>query len=185
MNIVETAIPGVVILEPKVFGDERGYFFESWSEREFERLVGPVQWVQDNESKSRRGVLRGLHVQRGKDGNDAAQAKLVRVAVGRVLDVAVDIRKGSPTFGRHVAVELSGENHRQLFIPRGMAHGFVVLSDEAIFQYKCDNFYAPETELTVAWNDPDLAIDWRLSHDELTISAKDSCGVSLKALFDL
>ena len=139
INVIETALPGVVIIEPKVFGDDRGYFMESYSQREFDEKVRPVRFVQDNESKSRYGVVRGLHFQKGR----YAQSKLVRVVEGRVLDVAVDIRRGSPTFGRHVAVELTSENKRQLFIPRGFAHGFSVLSETAIFQYKCDNLYAP------------------------------------------
>ena len=137
MNVIETAIPGVVIIEPRVFEDARGYFFESFNQREFEEKVGPICFVQDNESKSSYGVVRGLHFQKGEH----AQSKLVRAVKGAVLDVAVDIRKGSPTLGRHVAVELSGENKRQLFIPRGFAHGFAVLSDEAVFAYKCDNIY--------------------------------------------
>ena len=149
INTVETAIPGVVIVEPMVFGDARGYFFESWSQRDFDAAVGPVVFVQDNESKSRYGVLRGLHFQKG----EYAQAKLLRVVKGRVLDVAVDIRSGSPTFGKHVAVELSESNHRQLFIPRGFAHGFAVLSEEAVCQYKTDNFYKREAEGAIAWNE--------------------------------
>lgn len=170
MNVLETSIPGVVILEPQVFGDARGYFFESYSQQRFDRAVRPVRFVQDNESKSRFGVLRGLHFQRGAK----AQSKLVRVVAGRVLDVAVDIRRGSPAFGRHVAVELSADNHRQLFIPRGFAHGFSVLSPEAVFQYKCDNPYAPEAEGAVAWNDPALGIDWRLAPHEIILSPKDA-----------
>ena len=142
MKVVKTAIEDVVIIEPDVFGDARGYFFESYSQKRFDEQVRPVKFVQDNESKSRYGVLRGLHFQKGKD----AQSKLVRVVKGRVLDVAVDIRRGSPTFGKYVAVELTEENHRQLFIPRGFAHGFSVLSEEAVFQYKCDNLYAPQSE---------------------------------------
>ena len=151
MKVIATAIKDVVIIEPQVFGDDRGYFFESYSQQQFDQAVRPVHFVQDNESKSRRGVLRGLHFQKGA----AAQSKLVRVVQGRVLDVAVDIRRGSPTFGKHVAVELTAENHRQLFVPRGFAHGFFRLSDEAVFQYKCDNFYAPQSEGAIAWNDPD------------------------------
>lgn len=169
MKIDRTDIEGVLILEPDLFGDARGYFFESFSRQRFEEVAGPVDFVQDNESKSRYGVVRGLHFQYG----DAAQAKLVRVVAGTVLDVAVDIRRGSPTFGRHVAVELSGENHRQLFIPRGFAHGFAVLSDEAVFQYKCDNYYAPASEGGIAWDDPALAIDWRLPAGEILLSEKD------------
>ena len=169
MKVLITAIEGVVILEPEVFGDARGYFFESYSQRRFDAQVRPVRFVQDNESKSRYGVVRGLHFQRG----EAAQAKLVRVVSGTVLDVAVDIRRGSPTFGRHVAAELSGENHRQLFIPRGFAHGFAVLSDEAVFQYKCDNYYAPANEDGIAWDDPALGIDWQLPADAVVLSEKD------------
>jgi len=169
MKIYRTDIEGVLILEPDLFGDARGYFFESFSRQRFEEAAGAVDFVQDNESKSRYGVVRGLHFQRG----EAAQAKLVRVVSGTVLDVAVDIRCGSPTFGRHVAAELSGENHRQLFIPRGFAHGFAVLSDEAVFQYKCDNYYAPGSEGGIAWDDPALAIDWRLPAGEILLSEKD------------
>ncbi|WP_418991990.1 dTDP-4-dehydrorhamnose 3,5-epimerase [Alistipes sp.] len=170
MKVIETAIPGIVILEPDVFGDARGYFLESYSQKRFDELVRPVRFVQDNESKSRFGVLRGLHFQKGR----WAQSKLVRVVRGRVLDVAVDIRRGSPTFGRHVAVELTEENHRQFFIPRGFAHGFSVLSEEAVFQYKCDNPYAPDREGAVAWNDPAIGIDWRLRPEEVVLSPKDS-----------
>lgn len=169
MKLIRTALPDVLVLEPDVFGDSRGYFFESWNRQTFESLVGPVDWVQDNESKSRRGVLRGLHFQKAPH----AQAKLVRVVAGKVLDVAVDLRRHSPAFGKHVTVELSAENHRQCFIPRGFAHGFVVLSDEAVFQYKCDNAYAPHAEAGIAWNDPAIGIDWRLPADELILSDKD------------
>ena len=169
MELIETLIEGVVVLRPRVFGDARGYFFESYSEREFERLVGKVEFVQDNESKSRYGVVRGLHFQKPP----YAQSKLVRVVRGRVLDVAVDIRRGSPTFGQHVAMELDGEEKLQFFIPRGFAHGFAVLSDEAVFQYKCDNFYALEAEGALAWDDPDLGIDWRLPLGEVVLSEKD------------
>ena len=169
MKTIHTALPGVLVLEPEVFGDARGYFFESWNQRDFDALAGPVRWVQDNESKSRYGVLRGLHFQKG----NFAQAKLVRAVVGRVLDVAVDLRRGSPTFGRHVAVELSAENHRQCFIPKGFAHGFAVLSDEAVFQYKCDAPYAPQAEAGIAWNDPALGIDWRLPEADILLSDKD------------
>ena len=176
INVIETAIPGVVVIEPKVFGDARGYFLESWSQRDFDAQVRPVKFVQDNESKSSYGVLRGLHFQKGKD----AQSKLVRVIKGRVLDVAVDIRRGSPTFGKHVIVELTGENHRQFFIPRGFAHGFVVLSEEALFQYKCDNLYAPQAEGAIAWDDPDLGIDWQVPADKVLLSAKDQCHPRLK-----
>ena len=169
MEIIKTAIPGVVIIEPRIFRDDRGYFFESFSERDFCEQVRPVHFVQDNESKSCYGVLRGLHFQKPP----YAQSKLVRVLRGKVLDVAVDIRRGSPTFGRHVAVELSEENHRQLFIPRGFAHGFSVLSDEAVFQYKCDNPYAPETEGGIACDDPALGIDWRIPAECRILSEKD------------
>lgn len=183
MKVIRTDIEDVVVIEPEVFGDDRGYFMETCSERRLEELTGPVHFVQDNESKSRHGVLRGLHFQKPP----YAQSKLVRVVKGTVLDVAVDIRKGSPTFGRHVVVELSGENHRQCFIPRGFAHGFIVLSDEAVVQYKCDNYYAPEAEGAVAWDDPDLGIDWKLSYDEIILSVKDSRNPPLKevgGLFD-
>lgn len=176
INVIETAIPGVVIIEPKVFGDARGYFMESWSQRDFDALVRPVKFVQDNESKSSFGVLRGLHFQKGND----SQSKLVRVIKGRVLDVAVDIRRGSPTFGKHVMVELTGENHRQFFVPRGFAHGFVVLSEEALFQYKCDRLYAPQSEGAIAWDDPDLGIDWQVPADKVLLSAKDQCHPRLK-----
>lgn len=169
MEVIKTAIDGVVILEPRIFRDGRGYFFESFSEREFAEKVADVHFVQDNESRSCYGVVRGLHFQKPPH----AQAKLVRVIKGAVLDVAVDIRKGSPTFGRHVAVELTGENHRQLFIPRGFAHGFSVLSEEVVFQYKCDNFYAPQSEGAIAWDDPDLGIDWRIPAEKAILSEKD------------
>ena len=168
MKAIKTEIPGVVLLEPEVFGDARGYFMERFSQRRFDELVGPVRFVQDNESKSRYGVVRGLHFQKG----EYAQAKLVSVVRGRVLDVAVDIRRGSPTFGRHVAALLDGENKRQLFIPRGFAHGFAVLSDEAVFQYKCDNYYAPGSEGGIAWDDPALAIDWRLPAGEILLGER-------------
>ena len=169
MNIIETPIPGVVIIEPRLFLDARGYFFESFNQREFEEKVGKTTFVQDNESKSSYGVIRGLHFQKPP----FAQSKLVRVVKGAVLDVAVDIRKDSPTFGRHVAVELTEDNHRQFFIPRGLAHGFSVLSEEVIFQYKCDNFYAPQSEGAIAWDDPDLGIDWRIPADKVVLSEKD------------
>lgn len=169
MNIIQTEIPGVVIIEPKVFGDHRGYFFESFSERDFCSQVREVKFVQDNESKSCYGVVRGLHFQKPP----YAQSKLVRVVKGRVLDIAVDVRKGSPTYGKHVSVELSEDNHRQLFIPKGFAHGFAVLSDEAVFQYKCDDYYAPQSEGAVAWDDPDLGIDWGLPADKVMLSPKD------------
>ena len=170
MKVIKTAIEDVVIIEPDVFGDARGYFFESYSQKKFDEQVRPVKFVQDNESKSKYGVLRGLHFQKGND----AQSKLVRVVKGRVLDVAVDIRKGSPTFGKYVAVELTEDNHRQLFVPRGFAHGFSVLSEEAIFQYKCDNLYAPQSEGAIAWNDPEVGIDWQLPAEDVLLSAKDA-----------
>ena len=169
MKVVKTDIEGVVIIEPRVFGDERGYFFESFSQREFERQVGKVVFVQDNESRSVHGVLRGLHYQLPP----YTQSKLVRAVSGMILDVVVDIRTGSPTYGKHSAIELSGENKRQLFIPKGFAHGFVVLSKEVVFQYKCDNFYAPEYEAGICYNDPDLRIDWRLPADVMILSEKD------------
>ena len=170
MKIHRTDIEGVLILEPEVFGDARGYFFESFSRKRFEKAAGAVDFVQDNESKSCYGVVRGLHFQHG----EAAQAKLVRVVSGRVLDVAVDIRRGSPTFGRHVAAELSGENHRQLFIPRGFAHGFAVLSDEAVFQYKCDNYYAPQADGGINILDEGIGIDWKIPTDKAILSEKDT-----------
>ena len=170
VQIIQTEIKDVLIIEPKVFGDTRGYFMESWSQKEFNEKIRPINFLQDNESRSSYGVLRGLHFQRGKN----SQSKLVRAVMGRVLDVAVDIRKGSPTFGKYVMVELSGENHRQLFIPRGFAHGFVVLSEEALFQYKCDNLYAPESEGAIAWNDPMLGIDWQIPLEDVRLSVKDS-----------
>ena len=175
IQIIKTAIPDVIIIAPKIFGDERGYFAETWSERDFNALARPIHWVQDNESLSRYGVLRGLHFQKGA----AAQSKLVRVVRGRVLDVAVDIRRGSPTFGKHVSCELSGENHRQFFIPRGFAHGFAVLSEEALFQYKCDNFYSPSDEGAIAWNDPALGIDWKIPAGDVILSERDSHHPSL------
>lgn len=170
MNVIETKIPGVVVIEPRLFRDARGYFFESFNQQEFDAKVVPTVFVQDNESQSSYGVVRGLHFQKPP----YAQAKLVRVIKGAVLDVAVDIRRGSPTYGQHVAVELTEENHRQFFIPRGFAHGFSVLSPEAIFQYKCDNFYHPEAEGAVAWNDPALGIDWRIPMEQVVLSEKDS-----------
>lgn len=169
MEVIKTNIDGVVIIEPRIFRDERGYFFESFSQRDFQEKVCNTVFVQDNESKSSYGVLRGLHFQKPP----YAQSKLVRVIKGAVLDVAVDIRKGSPTFGQHVAVELTEDNHRQFFIPRGFAHGFSVLTDEVIFQYKCDNFYAPQSEGALAWDDPDLGIDWRIPTDKVLLSEKD------------
>ena len=200
MNVISTLIPGVFIIEPRVFIDARGYFFESFSQREFDARISAavfgacadgirnsqyqdkqdsIVFVQDNESRSTYGVLRGLHFQKPP----YAQSKLVRCLVGSVLDVAVDIRKGSPTYGKHVSVELSEENHRMLFLPRGMAHGFSVLSDDVIFQYKCDQFYAPQSEGTIAWNDSYLAIDWRLPPEGVLLSEKDS-SLSLFKDFD-
>ena len=169
MNIITTDINGVIILEPKVFGDSRGYFFESWKKSTYEELGITCEFVQDNESKSSYGVLRGLHWQAAP----YTQAKLVRVITGTVLDVAVDIRKGSPTFGKHVTVELSGDNKRQLFIPRGFAHGFAVLSQEAIFAYKCDNIYNPASERGMRFDDPALGIDWQITPTQWNLSEKD------------
>lgn len=170
MKIIQTEIQGVLIIEPDVYGDRRGYFFESFNRKKFEEMTGmTVDFVQDNESLSTYGVVRGLHFQKPP----RAQAKLVRVVKGRVLDVAVDLRKDSPTYGHHVSVELSDENHRQLFIPKGFAHGFSVLSEEVVFQYKCDDYYAPETEGAVAWDDPDLAIDWQIPAEKIILSEKD------------
>ena len=176
MKIIETAIEDVVIIETRLFKDERGYFFESFSQREFEEKIRKISFVQDNESKSSYGVLRGLHFQKPP----YAQSKLVRVIKGAVLDVAVDIRKGSPTFGKHVAVKLTEENHLQLFIPRGFAHGFSVLSQEVIFQYKCDNFYAPQSEGALAWDDSDLNINWRIPTNQIILSEKDKHHEKLK-----
>lgn len=178
MEVIKTELEGVAILEPRLFKDDRGYFFESFSQREFDEKVRPVKFVQDNESKSVYGVLRGLHFQKPP----FAQSKLVRVIQGAVLDVAVDIRVGSPTYGKHVAVELTAENHRQLFIPRGFAHGFSVLTDEVVFQYKCDNFYAPQSEGAIAWNDPALGIDWRIPEASVILSEKDKHHPLLKDL---
>ena len=169
MKYLATKIPGVFIVEPRVFNDERGYFMEAWKEAEFNEYVGRVKFIQDNESKSSYGVLRGLHYQK----EAYSQAKLVRVIKGRVLDVAVDIRRSSPTFGQHVMVELSEDNKRQFFIPRGFAHGFLVLSDEAIFTYKVDNPYAPQQEAGIRWNDPDLAIEWPIDPAAVQTSEKD------------
>lgn len=169
MRVIETAIEGAIIIEPKVFSDDRGYFFESFSQKEFEEKVCKTVFVQDNESKSSYGVLRGLHFQK----MPYTQSKLVRVVKGKVLDVAVDIRKGSPTFGKHVAVELSEDNKLQFFVPRGFAHGFVVLSEEAIFQYKCDNYYTPQSEGGIMWNDTALNIDWQIPLEDVILSGKD------------
>jgi len=171
MNYIKANIEGPVIIEPKVFGDERGYFFESFRADEFAANVAPVGFVQDNESWSaKRGVLRGLHFQKG----DRAQAKIVRVVKGSVQDVAVDIREGSPTWGRYVSVVLSADNKRMLYIPRGFAHGFAVLEDDTVFQYKCDNYYAPEAEGAIRWDDPVIGVDWMLVPDEIILSAKDA-----------
>ena len=169
MKVIKTAIEDVVIIEPDVFGDARGYFFESYSQKKFDEQVRLVKFVQDNESKSKYGVLRGLHFQKGKD----AQSKLVRVVKGRVLDVAVDIRKGSPTYGKHVAVLLTEDNHRQFFVPRGFAHGFAVLSETAVFQYKCDNFYAPQADGGINIKDESLGIDWQIPVENAVLSEKD------------
>lgn len=169
MKIIKTEIEGPLVIEPKIFGDSRGYFYESYNLGEFSQVVSDVTFVQDNESFSRFGVLRGLHFQKPP----YAQSKLVRVVKGKVLDVAVDIRKDSPTYGKYVSVELSEDNHRQFFIPKGFAHGFAVLSPEVIFQYKCDEFYHPEAEGAILWNDPSLAIDWRLSPEDVILSEKD------------
>lgn len=183
MEVIKTDIEGVVIIEPRIFRDDRGYFYESFSQREFEENVCRTTFVQDNQSKSSYGVLRGLHFQKPP----YCQSKLVRCIKGTVLDVAVDLRKGSPTFGKHVAVELTEENHRQLFIPRGFAHGFTVLSQEAVFQYKCDNYYNKESEGAIAWDDPELAIDWRIPADKILLSGKDKLNKGIKGadfLFD-
>ena len=169
MEVIKTALEGVVIIEPRIFKDARGYFFESFSQKEFSEKVMPIDFVQDNESMSSYGVMRGLHYQR----MPYTQSKLVRCVKGAVLDVAVDIRKGSPTFGQHVAVELTEENHRQLFIPRGFAHGFAVLSDVAVFQYKCDNFYAPQADAGIQLLDEALGIDWKIPTAEAILSEKD------------
>ncbi|MFW9606852.1 MAG: dTDP-4-dehydrorhamnose 3,5-epimerase [Prevotella sp.] len=181
MEYRKTEIDGVYILEPRVFNDDRGYFFEAWKKEDFEEHVGKVDFIQDNESKSSYGVLRGLHYQK-----NYSQAKLVRVIKGKVLDVAVDIRKSSPTFGKHVMVELSDENKRQFFIPRGFAHGFLVLSDEAIFTYKVDNIYAPQHEASIRWNDEDINIKWPIAPEDVVTSEKDLKASSLKdaELFD-
>lgn len=176
MKYTETDIKGVFIIEPRVFNDSRGYFFESWQKSSFKEYIGDVDFVQDNESKSSYGVLRGLHYQKG----ECSQAKLVRVIKGKVLDVAVDIRKNSPTFGKHVMVELSDENRRQLFIPRGFAHGFLVMSDDAIFTYKCDNLYAPHSEACIIFNDPSLDIKWPIDSADMILSDKDLKGCLLK-----
>lgn len=176
MEFQELNIKGVWLIKPQRYGDSRGYFSETWKQQDFEARVGKVNFIQDNESFSSRGVLRGLHLQRGQ----WSQAKLVRVSIGEVLDVALDLRSGSPTYGHHVAVRLTHEGGEQLFIPRGFAHGFVVLSDVAQFQYKVDNVYAPQSEMTIAFNDPDLAIDWVINPEEMLLSEKDKRGMRLK-----
>jgi len=176
MEVKQTAIEGLLIIRPRVFIDERGYFFETYSQRQFKEKVSDTLFVQDNESSSTRGVLRGLHFQKPP----YAQAKLVRVVRGEVLDVAVDLRAGSPTFGKHSAIKLSEENKLQLFIPRGFAHGFIVLSEKAVFQYKCDNYYMPEHEGALLWSDPALGIDWLLPEDEIVLSEKDKHNPLLK-----
>ena len=180
MNFIKTEIDGVVIVEPRVFEDERGYFFESYNQEEFFKNGITNNFVQDNQSKSSYGVVRGLHCQLGEH----AQAKLVRVLEGRVLDVAVDVRKGSKTFGKHVAVELSAENKRQLFIPRGFLHGFSVLSETAIFAYKCDNLYCKASEFGIAYNDEDIGVDWKVPEDKIITSEKDRLAHKLKDLTD-
>lgn len=181
INVIKTAIPGVVIIEPKVFGDARGYFFESFSERDFNEAMTPIlghgiKFVQDNESMSSYGVMRGLHFQT----MPYTQSKLVRCVKGAVLDVAVDIRKGSPTYGQHVAVELTEDNHRQFFVPRGFAHGFAVLSETAVFQYKCDNYYAPANDGGISIKDESLGIDWKIPTDKALLSEKDTKHALLK-----
>lgn len=176
MEVFKTAIEGLVIIEPKVFTDSRGYFFESFSQREFEEKVRKINFVQDNESMSTYGVMRGLHFQRPP----YTQSKLIRCIKGKILDVAVDIRKGSPTYGQHVAVELSQQNHRQFFVPRGFAHGFAVLSEEAVVQYKCDNFYAPEADSGISIKDESLGIDWMVPTENAILSEKDIKHVCLK-----
>ena len=176
MDIIKTALDGVVIIEPKILGDARGYFFESFSQREFDEKVREINFVQDNESMSTYGVMRGLHFQKPP----FTQSKLVRCVKGAVLDVAVDIRKGSPTYGQHVAVELTEGNHRQFFVPRGFAHGFAVLSETAVFQYKCDNFYAPQADGGISIADESLGIDWKIPADKILLSEKDTLHVCLK-----
>ncbi len=179
MNIIKTAIEGVIIIEPRVFGDERGYFFESFNLKEFKEKTGlDIDFVQDNESKSSYGVVRGLHFQKPP----FEQAKLVRVVKGSVFDVAVDIRKGSPTFGQYVGCELTAENHRQMFIPRGFAHGFCVTSEEAIFQYKCDQYYHPEAEGAIKWDDETVGVQWPIPLDKAVLSEKDKNHPGLEAI---
>ena len=176
MKAIKTAIEGVVIIEPRIFTDARGYFFESFSQKEFDEKVHPIHFVQDNESKSSYGVMRGLHFQRPP----FSQSKLVRCVKGRVLDVAVDIRKGSPTYGKHVTVELTEDNHRQFFVPHGFAHGFAVLSETAVFQYKCDNFYAPQADGGISIKDESLGIDWQIPMENAILSEKDIKHICLK-----
>ena len=183
MKVIKTDIEGVVIIEPRIFADNRGYFYEVFTERDFAEQVCPIHFVQQNEAKSSYGVVRGLHFQLPPH----AQSKLVRVTKGRVLDVVVDIRRSSPTFGRHIAVELSDENHLQLFIPRGFAHGYSVLSDVAVMEYQCDNYYAPQSEGAIAWDDADIAIDWQLPLEDVILSEKDKLHPTLAecaTLFD-
>ena len=184
MKLIETALEGVVIVVPDIYGDERGYFFESFNTKSFTKLLGrDIAFVQDNESLSHEGVVRGLHFQLPPH----AQSKLVRVVRGSILDIAVDIRRGSPTFGKYIAVELSAENHHQLFIPRGFAHGFRVIKGDAVVQYKCDNHYAPECEGTIRWDDPTLAIDWQIGPSYAMVSARDRAAKLLEecdTLFD-
>lgn len=183
MNIIKTEIEGLVIVEPRIFRDDRGYFYESFSQREFEENVCRTTFVQDNQSMSSYGVVRGLHFQKPP----YCQSKLVRCIKGAVLDVAVDIRKGSPTFGKYVAVELTEDNHRQFFVPRGFAHGFAVLSEVAVFQYKCDNYYNKVSEGAIAWNDEQIAVDWRLPSEKVILSEKDKLSKPLaeaEFLFD-
>ena len=177
MDVIKTEIEGVLIIEPKIFGDDRGYFFESFNARKFADKTGMgINFVQDNESKSRYGVLRGLHFQLPP----YTQSKLVRVVKGKVVDVAVDLRKGSPTYGKYAMCELSEDNHRQFFVPQGMAHGFVVLSEEAVFQYKCDDFYHPEAEGGIMWNDPSINVQWPISAADISLSERDKCHPLLK-----
>lgn len=178
-NFISTEIEGVYVIEPKIFEDSRGYFFESYNEEEFRKNNITARFVQDNQSKSSYGVIRGLHCQQGEH----SQAKLVRVLKGKVLDVAVDIRKGSPTFGKYVAVELSDENQRQLFIPRHFLHGFSVLSEEAVFAYKCDNLYCKESEFGIRYDDPEIGVDWKIPADKIIISEKDCSAHKLKDIY--
>ncbi|MFA6831269.1 MAG: dTDP-4-dehydrorhamnose 3,5-epimerase [Bacteroidaceae bacterium] len=176
MNVIDTEIDGVYIIEPRIFKDSRGYFYESFSDKEFRDKVGNINFIQDNQSMSSYGVLRGLHFQKG----NKSQAKLVRCITGKVLDIAVDIREGSATFGKYVSCMLTEDNFRQFFVPRGFAHGFVVLSETALFQYKCDNYYAPESEGGIAWDDPDIHIDWQIVTEDIVLSEKDKHHPSLK-----